>query len=387
MSKYNTIPALDGLRGIASFFVVMCHLQLPDKILADSSWVTSVKELGWIGVPLYFVLSGYLITWLALNEKKITGDLSLRFFFLRRILRLWPIYTITVILGLWASSCPSLDAISSTPEWALPLATFTTNIGITMGMQHFGVLGAYWTLALEEQFYVLSGISLKYLSPQKITRLCWIVLGCCFIWRLYPLPFSFFLHYRIQPPVSFASIIWGCLLALSASKIQPYFKSLQNILSFFAILGLIFLAYFELPFPVTSIGACALMTAADLLAVIFVILALGNSGIIYRFFCLRPLTYLGKISLCMYAVNLPIIYFYGRYKYLLSWLLPNTESHLILSTILDIVVVYSLIIFVSVLWDQVDAPITALRHRYRPNKAAQHPVYLGAGYQPDVIQF
>ena len=378
-AENREIQALNGLRGLAAILVVMCHIELPEIVRSMLPFIEYIKELGWFGVPIYFVLSGYLITWLALLEKKATGQLSLRFFFLRRILRLWPIYFLTCGLGLWAWSFPSLDLISSSPEWFIPLITFTTNIAITLQMQHFGVLGAYWTLALEEQFYIFSGLSLKHFSSSKLIILYLVVFSACIMWRIYPLPYSCFLHYRIQLPISLASILLGCLLALIAPKIEIYLEQLQKTLSFIAIIGVCLLAYFEWPFPTTAAGSCLLMTGADFLALILVILAIGKSGAIHSFFNFRPLVYLGKISLCMYAVNLPVIYFYNQYKNIFSFVMPEPSIHPIYSFCFDIIMIYFIIIMISLAWQIIDLPITQIRKRYRPSSDYQqvrHNAYI-----------
>jgi peptidoglycan/LPS O-acetylase OafA/YrhL len=369
--KQHEIQALNGLRGLAAILVVMCHLQLPSTLLVMFPLIEPIKELGWFGVPIYFVLSGYLITWLALQEKQTTGDLSLRFFFLRRILRLWPIYILTCALGLWAWSFPSLDAISASPAWFIPLITFTTNFAISAHLEHFGVLGAYWTLALEEQFYVLGGFSLKRLSNDYLIILCSVLLILCFIWRLYPLPFSCFLHYRIQPPVSLSSIVLGCLLALVAPNITIYLEKLQSTFCFIVLLGLCLLAYFEWPFPESAKKCCLLMTSADFLALILVILAIGKTGLIHTILNFRPFIYLGKISLCMYAVNLPVIYFYYHYRVMFSFLLSAPDRHPVSAVFFDVLIIYFIIITISAAWQLIEKPIAQLRYQYRPSTKKQ----------------
>lgn len=74
------IPSLNGLRGFAALMVIICHLPIPPLLHQHYPFITSIFAAGWLGVPIYFSLSGYLITWLALEEKKTFKDLSLRFF-------------------------------------------------------------------------------------------------------------------------------------------------------------------------------------------------------------------------------------------------------------------------------------------------------------------
>jgi len=168
LRSHGDILALNGLRGMAAILVILCHLPIPTIVQKAHPYLRPILEFGWVGVPIYFILSGYLITWLALKEKKEFNDLSLKFFFIRRILRLWPIYILTCTLGLWIYRFPEFDEIAATPNWLLPLATFTTNIAITLHQEHFGALGAFWTLALEEQFYLMAGILLKKMKLNSL---------------------------------------------------------------------------------------------------------------------------------------------------------------------------------------------------------------------------
>lgn len=365
---YQQIQALNGLRGLAAILVILCHLNIPEKIQNTFPHIINLKEFGWVGVPIYFVLSGYLITWLAQEEMQNTHYFSLRFFFLRRILRLWPIYILTCSLGLWAWSFPDLDAISSSPEWIWPLMTFTTNIAITLHWEHFGVLGAYWTLALEEQFYLVAGLSFKYLPAKKCMYLCLFVLVICLVWRLHPLPSNYFLHYRIQPPVSLASIALGCLFVWIYPKIADFIKKAKIPLNLALLFCVFSITYWEIPFPTTAEGSFLLITSADIVALLLLALALGNSGFIYQFFNLKPLIYIGKISLCIYATNLPIIFFYSKYPLSIKAFGLNPINHPYWSFIIDILLIYLIIILIASLWQLIDTPITRLRYLCRPHK-------------------
>jgi peptidoglycan/LPS O-acetylase OafA/YrhL len=360
------ILGLTGLRGLIAVFVVMCHLPpLPKALLEMFPYANQIKEIGWFGVPVYFVLSGYLITWLALEEKRRTGQLSLQFFFLRRILRLWPIYILTSLLGLAAWYVPSLDLISTSPEWTLPICTFTVNVGIMLKMDHSGVLGAYWTLALAEQFYVLWGVCLKRSSTHQLKLIALGLIVFCLYWRLFPLPFNEFLHYRIQLPVSFASIMFGCLIALYPDVIERGVTRYGKILAMIAPLGLAILAYFEWPFPKTTLGCFVVITAADALAVMFVILTCSKKGFFVSVFSKKIFVHLGDISLCMYAANLSVIYFYERFRPKFSFCLPDKNSQAIVAFLIDTVIIYCVVIMLGTLWKRIDKPITDLRYRLK----------------------
>ena len=97
------IPALDGVRGVAIALVMMLHA---GAILRDLP-IAAYLQWGWMGVDLFFVLSGYLITALLIREHDLRGHIDVRSFYVRRALRIWPIYFLVVAAGLaWSDSQP-----------------------------------------------------------------------------------------------------------------------------------------------------------------------------------------------------------------------------------------------------------------------------------------
>ncbi len=141
---------LDGLRGIAVLLVVGYHL-LPVGLLPG----------GFIGVDMFFVLSGFLITSLLLREKATTGRVRLGTFWLRRARRLLPALALTVVVSGAAAWALGGDILVGIPVQMIGAATFTYNwIAVTAGGDYFAntapeLLRNLWSLAVEEQFYLL----------------------------------------------------------------------------------------------------------------------------------------------------------------------------------------------------------------------------------------
>jgi peptidoglycan/LPS O-acetylase OafA/YrhL len=157
-------PNLDGLRSIAAFMVIFYHVSIWFPAPQDAMGKAVKRVIGFseyggsYGVYFFFVLSGFLITFLLLNERARKGRIHLRHFYLRRVLRIWPLYFATVIVGFFIY--PALKSISgeSFEENAslLYYATFLTNYDhIFNGMPSSPVLGVQWSVAIEEQFYLL----------------------------------------------------------------------------------------------------------------------------------------------------------------------------------------------------------------------------------------
>lgn len=140
----RVFPGLDALRGLSILGVVWHHAGVPVPGVRLST-------RGFVGVDAFFVLSGFLIVTLLLRERDRHGRISLRDFYLRRSLRIFPLYYgVLVALGLLLWLRPGFSLAGS--FWRdLPwLATYTANwVGIT------GMLSVTWSLAAEEQFYLL----------------------------------------------------------------------------------------------------------------------------------------------------------------------------------------------------------------------------------------
>ncbi|TDD44428.1 acyltransferase [Kribbella antibiotica] len=130
-------PALDGLRAIAALMVVFAHNNGPH-------WLQ-----GWIGVQLFFVVSGFLITTLMLREEDRSGQISFRDFYLRRVFRILPVYFVVLAATLLVQLGRGV-LTTSTPGSELPLYLFFFN-----EFGHGGIYGQSWSLGIEQKFYLL----------------------------------------------------------------------------------------------------------------------------------------------------------------------------------------------------------------------------------------
>jgi len=169
------LPGLDGVRGLAILSVIVFHTP---GIAATGSTVgkviTHIANLGWVGVDLFFVLSGFLITGILIDERDSPS--YFRTFFSRRILRIVPVYVVFVLFSIWLA--PTLQV--STPEAASKIRelqpwywTYLVNVRIaTHGWSSVGEGTTHlWSLCVEEQFYLLWPIAVYALSPKSLPRL------------------------------------------------------------------------------------------------------------------------------------------------------------------------------------------------------------------------
>lgn len=142
--RHTYLKGLDGLRCVAIIAVIWHH--------SASSEALPLLRRGFLGVDLFFVLSGFLITTLLIREKARTGTLSLRNFWMRRILRLFPIYygviagMLAVLLVLKPSAPTTVALVRGLPIYGLYLSNWFDG-GVAL-------LDPMWSLATEEQFYL-----------------------------------------------------------------------------------------------------------------------------------------------------------------------------------------------------------------------------------------
>lgn len=160
------------MRFFAALAVVVTHVELlKNQFLCENIWQSNkmVYESGPLGVVFFFVLSGFLITYLLLKEKSTTGTIAVKKFYVRRILRIWPLYYFIVLLGFLVLPHISLIHIeylgrffetNFSPNFALYLL-FLPNLAFSLfaAVPH---IGQTWSIGVEEQFYILWPLIVKY---------------------------------------------------------------------------------------------------------------------------------------------------------------------------------------------------------------------------------
>jgi len=214
------IPSLDGLRALSIVIVMASHTVAvfdPKDPHFNAGW--AILSNGQIGVEIFFVISGFLITSLLLSELSDTGEISLRRFYLRRSIRILPPYYVFLAAILGARSLGWLTL--SLKEWISSLL-FIWNY---LPSSHSWWLGHTWSLCVEEQFYLLWPLALKGLGRQGAQRLALWIVACSPLIRVltyFTLPtfrekLTFFLSTRAD------ALMMGCILALCAT--EPWFQS------------------------------------------------------------------------------------------------------------------------------------------------------------------
>ncbi len=162
------IPQLDAIRGLTVLLVLIHNTDV-----YPSLHLGLIAANGWMGVDLFFVLSGFLITGILVDTKKSGG--YFRNFYARRCLRIWPLYysallfMFVVVPLLRPSEAQTVFAARSSPWWAYPL--FLQNFLIPIPTAATGLLGVTWSLAVEEQFYLIWPLVVRFCSEAQLRRI------------------------------------------------------------------------------------------------------------------------------------------------------------------------------------------------------------------------
>ena len=226
------VPSLDGLRAISILLVLCGHLEGAHGISAGRPISSHIGDVANLGVRVFFVISGYLITMLLLREAEKTGTISIQQFYVRRTLRIFPA-ALAFILVVTVGSYSGVFRLY--PGDLLHAYTYTMNYA-----QHRSWwVGHLWSLSVEEQFYLLWPAILLFLGTRKALR---VAIAVVFLAPLVRLGTGYFWIAQ-QPNIGITfqtvadTIATGCLLAGYKDHLlrQRWFRSVMDSRFFFVI--------------------------------------------------------------------------------------------------------------------------------------------------------
>jgi peptidoglycan/LPS O-acetylase OafA/YrhL len=284
--KYE--PVLDGIRGIAVLVVMVSH-GFPD-----------VLPGGWVAVDTFFVLSGYLITRLLLDEIARENQINFAQFYIGRAVRLTPAFwcVLAFMLVVIAVAHHRGAMIHS---WVMS-ATYLMNWNIALRLGSADFLGHTWSLAAQEQFYLLWPIVFFFIRNKR--PLAWIGVSIAIViaWRCY-LVLHGATEQRIYDGFDTHAdpLLIGCGLAFP--KISEGLRTLFSKIRF-AWLYVIAILLVGLIFPPESIKTIGTSIAAICAAALIV---LSSKGILQRLLMKRPILFTGKISYALYLWHYPLL--------------------------------------------------------------------------------
>lgn len=314
-SSASTEPArlasLDGLRGLAILFVVLFHalffgVPLPGAVPLDGAALyPRLATLGWCGVDVFFVLSGFLITGILLRSKGAPH--YFRNFYARRSLRIFPLYYVVVVLLLFVLDRPPADAATK----ASYLLYYQNWRYALVGEVPFDPARLVtWSLAIEEQFYLLWPAVVWLVGRRTLVVVCLVAIVGAMALRLALLAGGLHTTYFLTP-CRLDTLAAGALFAVVGCP-GPRLGTAA------ALAGAIGLwttaAWAGSPFPETPSVQRFGLPSALLLAVGLLSLALAG-GRFARLCTWRPLRSLGQFSYCIYLVHYLVIDGLARASY------------------------------------------------------------------------
>jgi peptidoglycan/LPS O-acetylase OafA/YrhL len=358
VSRFRHVPALDGFRGIAVLIVIGAH----STLVFRPSLLRTVVPSGFLGVDLFFVLSGFLITALLLTEqmRSPTRRISFSRFYLRRALRLLPaLFALLAVHAVYVflTGLPGgiefrtdVAAVFYVSNWVL-----VTGHHVSSGMQHL------WSLAIEEQFYLiwplvvgtLLGIrrSLKFTVGALVVAILVVVVWRASLWKdgtnLFTLDYIYMRTDTRADTIlvgALAANLWvrGALLPRHALNVLAWISAA------FIAACVMFIPYWQGFYYKGGLTAVAVAAGIVLLAVV------EAPGALARVLSWSPLRGIGQVSYGLYLWHLPV--FVAVQRYGSDW--PALAQWLVALAITAAATWLS--------WHFVETPFLRLKTRLRP---------------------
>lgn len=280
-------PEIDGLRAVAVLAVVLFH--------------AGIGSAGFVGVDVFFVISGYLITSLLLAERAETGRIDLLAFYARRVRRIFPAAALVVLATLAASAWLPVDVQQHTAKSAGAALMFIANIFFQFTSGGYWDSAAdempllhLWSLSVEEQFYLFWPALLIFNRSRKVMLgLALVSFGLAEYWIVQQSDAAFF-----QMPSRFWELAAGGLIAASPARAMPRWMGVAGV-----VLTLGACAFQIGHFPGSgalpaALGACAVIAAV-------------HGGARIPLLASRPMVGVGLISYSLYLWHWPLLAIYA----------------------------------------------------------------------------
>lgn len=315
-TKPTYIPSISGLRAISILLVLNAHWGYFDPqgylgIFANAS----------LGVNIFFVISGYLITSLLLNEEEANSTISLKNFYIRRTIRIFPAL---YILLLFYFILQLLGIIYIEPMSWVTSITYTKYFPIENGTDV--MTNHLWSLSNEEHFYLLWPFVFKYLKKQR-KLIAFILVAIIPIFRILGYKYGYAWFHVDSLFCRGDAIIWGCIIAIYQKEILAFLKDHKwaryapfivfilllciekttILYSNVSIIKRLHLGYFSLPFG----GSLGTLTSVSIGLIILI--SSNFKSLWSGFLNLKFMDYIGKISYSLYLYQ-QIFALYFKHK-------------------------------------------------------------------------
>ena len=216
VASFKHIKSLDGLRGIAILLVMVFHQIVVEGATDFDRAFLGLFDFGWCGVDLFFVLSGFLITGILLDTRQEVG--YFKKFYARRFLRIFPIYYALLAFSLLILPMfdhPKVANFGRIGGDEFYYIVYLQNFAIAMAntFRH-GILDVTWSLAIEEQFYIVWPFVVILFSRKSLLKFCGILFISSFLIRsVYLLMDGFSLPAYVLTPMRLEGLVAGAGVA------------------------------------------------------------------------------------------------------------------------------------------------------------------------------
>lgn len=366
-------PNLNGVRFVAALGVIAHHIEQAKNIygldnIYTNSFVGGV--FGKLGIIMFFVLSGFLITYLLLKEKEKTGTISVRNFYIRRIFRIWPLYYLIIFLGIFVLPhfnffyIPYLsDHVND--SWGLKLFVFLFFLPNVADMLFRSAPAPFinqtWSVGVEEQFYLMWPWIVKY--SKNILKVLLIIIGVYFairttffVWHINTpdnkvvSDINYFWEYFCIDDMALGGIMAWILYYKKEKALKFLFHKYTQIVTYLVI---VFLAVRGISVPFVTFEVYAVP-----FAVMIINLAANKNTLVT--FDFKVLDYLGKVTYGLYMYHGIAIIF--GIRAVLAWI---PKQHLVLSNVVLYLVTFGSCILMTILsYELYENPFLKAKMKY-----------------------
>ncbi len=299
-SESKHFSCFDGLRAFAVLWVLLYHAPRTGFHTVDL-WLGA----GDLGVDLFFVISGFLITTLILREKPSPLGSRLKRFYIRRSLRIFPLYYLAIFLYWVASARFGQPEVAEVYTEYLPsLLLYYSDYKLALTPHPYPPFGHSWSLAVEEKYYLFWPVIVMVLSERRALQasiLCIVVaIALRFgIVNLYDGDVTGRLYYAFD--TRFDSIMWGSLLAFLLRQRRAYEMIRRALTPMVLILAVVALNIYG---PMASNGSQIRYVVVPILASIILATYLTRPQMLgCRLLNSKPLVYIGQVSYGIYVLH------------------------------------------------------------------------------------
>ena len=358
---------LDALRGIACMLVFFFHLPTYLIINTSSLKYRLISVLfsfngagGKLGVFFFFVLSGFLITYLLLKEKYLNNYIDLKNFYLRRIFRIWPLYFLVFIIGFWVSPYIASGLGKPYVELANPIyyLFFISNFEIMTGTLPVNkVLGTFWSISVEEQFYLVWPLLFITFSSKNLIKVLVVVLMIAITFIAYYSDLTKILYYHTLSSSLYLAVgsIGGYFVFYYQQAIVHFFNTTTTNYNALIYIGSLLILFFYN--DLSSLLGVKVFVLKFFTAIFFLYIILdqvfNKKGLKLGNF--RLLNFLGKLSYSIYLTHILAIYII---LYLTEALSFGWVSQILFTIIFTVILA-----FLCYKW--VELPFIKIKKKYR----------------------